>query len=81
MSWYYYLEEKLVFPFKARCVAIRSVSPLKMGEEVEVIAMESAGSDSNSSRLVSPTNAATFKQCLSQHRIARASGVSPTKSS
>ena len=39
MSWYYYLEEKLVFPFKARCVAVRSVSPLKKGEEVEAIAM------------------------------------------
>ena len=39
MSWYYYLEEKLVFPFKARCVVVRSLSPLKKGEEVEVIVM------------------------------------------
>lgn len=39
MGWYYYLEEKLVFPFKAHCVADRSLSPLKKGEEVEVIAM------------------------------------------
>lgn len=39
MSWYYYLEEKLEFPFKARCVASRSVSPLKKGEEVEVLGM------------------------------------------
>lgn len=28
MSWYYYLEEKLVFPFKARCCRVRSTSPL-----------------------------------------------------
>lgn len=39
MSWYYYLEEKLVFPFKACCVAVRSLSPLKKGEEVEAIVM------------------------------------------
>ncbi|OGA49382.1 MAG: calcium-binding protein [Betaproteobacteria bacterium RIFCSPLOWO2_12_FULL_62_58] len=39
MGWYYYLEEKLEFPFKARCVDIRSVSLLKKGEEVEVLAM------------------------------------------
>ena len=39
MGWYYYLEEKLEFPFRARCVASRSVSPLKKGEEVEVLAM------------------------------------------
>ena len=39
MGRYYYLEEKLGFPFKARCVDVRSVSPLKKGEEVEVLAM------------------------------------------
>lgn len=37
MSWYYYVEGKLLFPFKARCVTVRSVSPLNRGEEVEVI--------------------------------------------
>ena len=41
MGRYYYLEEKLEFPFKARCVDVRSVSPLKKGEEVEVLAMAS----------------------------------------
>jgi len=39
MSWYYYLEEKLAFPFKARCIAPRTISPLKKGEEVEVSSM------------------------------------------
>lgn len=39
MGWYYYLEGKLVFPFKAKCTAVRSVSPLKKGEEVEVLSM------------------------------------------
>jgi hypothetical protein len=39
MSWYYYLEGKLSFPFKAKCVAERAVSPLRKGEEVEVLGM------------------------------------------
>jgi hypothetical protein len=39
MSWYYYLEEKVAFPFKAKCVAVRGISPLKKGEEVAVLKM------------------------------------------
>lgn len=39
LGWYYYLEEKLKFPFKAKCVSARSVSPLVKGEEVEIIGM------------------------------------------
>jgi hypothetical protein len=36
---YYYLEMKINFPFLARCAARRSTSPLKVGDEVEVIGM------------------------------------------
>lgn len=36
LSWYYYLEEKLPFPFEARCVRERSISPLREGETVLV---------------------------------------------
>jgi len=39
MGWYYYLEERLAFPFTARCVAERAISPLKVGDEVEVLRM------------------------------------------
>lgn len=39
LGWYYYLEDKLKFPFKARCVLLRPVSPLKKGEEIEVLGM------------------------------------------
>ena len=39
MSWYYYLEGKLSFPFQARCFVNRVVSPLKKGETVEVRCM------------------------------------------
>ena len=39
MGWYYYLEEGLQFPFRARCIKRRAVSPLKPGDEVEAIGM------------------------------------------
>ena len=39
MGWYYYLEEKLQFPFRAKCIAKRTASPLREGEEVEVVGM------------------------------------------
>ncbi len=39
MGWYYYLEEKLAFPFKAKCATARGISPLKQGEVVEVLGM------------------------------------------
>lgn len=39
MGWYYYLEDRLEFPFTAKSIATRSISPLKTGEVVEVIGM------------------------------------------
>jgi hypothetical protein len=39
MSWHYYLEGKLSFPFQASCFVNRVVSPLKKGEIVEVRCM------------------------------------------
>src|SRR5678815_325890 len=39
MGWYYYLEERLKFPFKARCKSKRAVSPLRIGEEISVSGM------------------------------------------
>ena len=39
MGWYYYLEETLRFPFTANCVKARPISPLKVGDEVEVTGM------------------------------------------
>lgn len=39
MGWYYYLEERLKFPFKARCTSKREISPLRVGEDVDVIGM------------------------------------------
>ena len=39
MGWYYYLEGQLQFPFLARCIAERAISPLGIGDEVEVVGM------------------------------------------
>lgn len=39
ISWYYYLEEHLRFPFQARCIAERVTSPLRVGEVVDVRGM------------------------------------------
>ena len=36
LGWYYYLENKIRFPFTARCIASKVVSPLRKGETVEV---------------------------------------------
>jgi len=39
MGWYYYLEEKLQFPFTAVCSAKRAISPLQIKDEVDVLGM------------------------------------------
>ncbi|MCH8311197.1 MAG: calcium-binding protein [Chloroflexi bacterium] len=39
LGWYYYLEDRLAFPFKAKCTIERRISPLKPGETVDVIGM------------------------------------------
>jgi len=41
VGWYYYLEEKLEFPFTATCIVERAISPLRKGDEVEVVEMAS----------------------------------------
>jgi len=41
LGWYYYPEEKLAFPFTAKCVTEREISPLKRGDKVEVVGMPS----------------------------------------
>lgn len=39
MGWYSYLEDQLSFPFIARCTMRRAISPLMIGDEVDVIRM------------------------------------------
>lgn len=37
LGWYYYLENKIRFPFQAKCIAAKVVSPLRRGETVGVL--------------------------------------------
>ena len=39
MGWYYYLDDKIHFPFQAQCTKERSTSPLNTGETVAVTGM------------------------------------------
>jgi hypothetical protein len=39
MGWYGYLDDKLRFPFLAHCIKERAISPLRKGDEVEVVGM------------------------------------------
>jgi hypothetical protein len=39
LGWYYYVEQHMNFPFRAKCTTERSISPLKIGEEVIVTGM------------------------------------------
>ncbi len=41
LGWYYYLDDKMQFPFQAKCIQERRVSPLKAGEIVQVAGMSS----------------------------------------
>ena len=36
LGWYYYLQDKIRFPFQAKCIVAKTVSPLLKGETVEV---------------------------------------------
>jgi len=37
LGWYYYLEEKMKFPFVAKCMCELGISPLRVDEIVQVI--------------------------------------------
>lgn len=40
-GWYVYLTDHLRFPFTAHCLVQRAISPLEVGDEVEVVEMAS----------------------------------------
>lgn len=39
MGWFYYLENKITFPFKAKCISEIEISPLMPNDEVDVVGM------------------------------------------
>jgi hypothetical protein len=47
IGWHCYLDDHLAFPFRARCVEERPVSPLRKGEEVEVTGLADLDEDKN----------------------------------
>ena len=47
MGWFYYLQDNMTFPFKAKCVKLVSISPLLLNEIVEVGGMDSEHCESD----------------------------------
>jgi hypothetical protein len=43
MGWYYYLQDELTFPFKARVIKESKISPLKKDETVTVMELADEG--------------------------------------
>src|SRR3954470_18712062 len=43
MGWFSHLENEIAFPFSARCATKRAISPLLVGDEVDVTGMAPAG--------------------------------------
>jgi len=39
LGWYYYLDDKLHVPFTAKCIVQRATSPLRVGDEVDIVGM------------------------------------------
>jgi hypothetical protein len=39
LGWYYYLEDKVTFPFAAECITTDKRTPLESGERVKVLGM------------------------------------------
>ena len=42
MSWYYYLDGELHFPFEAKCIKQWPISPLRKGETIEITGLAPA---------------------------------------
>ncbi len=39
IGWYTYLDDTLQVPFRARCIAEQIVSPLRIGDKIEIMGM------------------------------------------
>ena len=45
MGWYCYFEETLHLPFPVECIAERSISPLRVGDEIEIVSRTAAAGE------------------------------------
>lgn len=66
MGWYYYLDDKLRFPFTARCTAERALSPLRKGDEVEIVGIAPASECQHEMFVETPWGKRTLAIPLSQ---------------
>jgi hypothetical protein len=39
IGWYYYLDDRISFPFDAKCIAVDKRSPLELGERITAVRM------------------------------------------
>ena len=70
MGWYYYLQGQLQFPFLTHCVARRAISPLRIGDEVEVVDMAPEEECKHEMFVLMPWERATLAVPLSQLKVA-----------
>ncbi len=68
MGWYYYLQGQLQFPFLTHCIAERAVSPLQVGDEVEVVDMAPEDECQHEMFVLMPWERRTLAVPLSQLR-------------
>jgi hypothetical protein len=66
MGWYYYLQDKLQFPYQAQCVASVPTSPLRKGEKVEIRKMAPENSCANDMLVMTRWNNRNVAVPLSQ---------------
>lgn len=76
-SWYSYLEEHLQFPFLTTCAARRATSPLRVGDEVEVVGMASEEECEHELVVLMPWERDTLAVPLSQLEVVH--GDEPTR--
>jgi hypothetical protein len=72
MGWYYYLEEQLRFPFRAKCIAQRAISPLCTGQEVAVVGLAPAEECDREMFITVPWENRTLAVPLAQLEVVRA---------
>ena len=70
MGWYYYLQGQLQFPFLTHCVARRAISPLRIGDEVEVVDMAPEEECKHEMFVLMPWERVTLAVPLSQLKVA-----------
>lgn len=65
-GWYASLEDRLTFPFLARCSAERAISPLRVGDEVQVVGMAPAEECEHEMFVLTPWERRTLAVPLAQ---------------